>query len=261
MKKLICVVLVLGMILSAMPAMADMSLYDLWYDFTFDEPGSGGKKSVNKMDSGRLVEGYRVGEITDWMMDYEISPNSGNLRDMIVAWNRSTEVFEQPFFDALEYYIDDVSVELFASEFYSFSRNGEYSGEAELYLLDIGVNLPSGYEEYSVLVCLQLGVETLDAAEYYVLSGDLDALGVTQPFATWNYLGDMFVYFCDEWVSLREEPSTKAARITKVPKYEVVNNCFHSNDAFVRCEYNGMEGFILWEYLSPMEYMDYALSH
>ena len=44
MKKLICVVLVLGMILSAMPAMADMSLYDVWYEMTRSAPEHSSKK-------------------------------------------------------------------------------------------------------------------------------------------------------------------------------------------------------------------------
>lgn len=254
MKKLLCMILALSFLLTMGSALADMSLYDMWHDYTYDTPGYGGKRSVNKTDSGRRVEGYRVGEITDWMMDCEISPNGGDLRDMIVAWNRGTEGVDQPFFDALEYYINNVDVEIFASEFYTFKQGGSYAGEAELYMLDIGVNLPAGREEYTVLVCLQLGVETLEAAEYYVLSGDLGALGVTMPFATWNYLGDMYVDFCDEWVSLRETPSTKAERITKVYKYENVYDCFIADNGFVRCVYQGMEGYILWDYLSSSYY-------
>ena len=260
MKKLLSCILVLVFVFSAGSALAGMSLYDMWHDYTFDEPGYGGKRS-SADGSDRRVEGHRVGEITDWMMDYSSLRYGGDLRDMLIAWTESTEVIELPFFEALVRRIGDVDIELVRSEFYNFRSDGESSGEAELYMMEIGVDLPSGREKYTVLVCLQLGNYTAEAAEYVVVSGDLDALGVEEPIASLNYLGDMFVYFCDEWVSLRETPSTKADRITKVPKYDVVENCFHSDGAFVRCEYNGREGFILWEYLSPMEYMDYALSH
>lgn len=59
----------------------------------------------------------------------------------------------------------------------------------------------------------------------------------------------MFVVDCEEWVSLRAEPSTTAARLAKVPLGAAVFDCISSADGFTYCSYNGMYGFILTEYL------------
>lgn len=63
----------------------------------------------------------------------------------------------------------------------------------------------------------------------------------------------MVVVNCDEWVSLREAPSTSASRITTVPLGAVVYNCTPSSGDFVQCEYSGMIGYILSDYLQLMD--------
>lgn len=60
----------------------------------------------------------------------------------------------------------------------------------------------------------------------------------------------MIIVNCEEWVSLREEPSIAAARIVKVPLGAMVYNCEPDVNGFVYCEYDGMYGFILEEYLA-----------
>ena len=64
---------------------------------------------------------------------------------------------------------------------------------------------------------------------------------------------EMMVVNCDEWVSLRETPSTSATRLRKVPLGSIVEDCEWMDNGFVRCTYQGATGYILEKYLEPME--------
>lgn len=63
-----------------------------------------------------------------------------------------------------------------------------------------------------------------------------------------NYLGRKTVINCNEFVTLRSQPSTSASEVTRVAKYETVD-CYYYNDTFTYCHYNGMSGYILSRYL------------
>lgn len=63
----------------------------------------------------------------------------------------------------------------------------------------------------------------------------------------------MVVVNCDEWVSLREAPSKSAPRLMKVPLYETVEDCEDAENGFLRCTYQGTTGYILADYLEPVE--------
>lgn len=63
----------------------------------------------------------------------------------------------------------------------------------------------------------------------------------------------MQVINCDEWVSLREQPDAKSDRLYKVPLNAMVSNCYSYDDRFVCCEYQGIRGYILEEYLKVIE--------
>lgn len=69
--------------------------------------------------------------------------------------------------------------------------------------------------------------------------------------ADMDYLGDMEVVNCKEWVSLRELPSTSAKRLTKVYLGAVVNNCQQFGDEWIYAECDGEGGYILAKYLQP----------
>lgn len=69
--------------------------------------------------------------------------------------------------------------------------------------------------------------------------------------ADMDYLGDMEVVNCEEWVSLREKPSTSSKRVMKVYLGAVVNNCQQFGDDWIYAEYDGKGGYILAEYLQP----------
>ena len=64
----------------------------------------------------------------------------------------------------------------------------------------------------------------------------------------------MVVVNCEEWVSLRDGPSTSAARLARVPLGEVVFECSRVEGGFIYCTYQGQRGYILAKYLEPAEY-------
>lgn len=68
-----------------------------------------------------------------------------------------------------------------------------------------------------------------------------------------TYLGTMMVDNCEEWVSLREEPSKSAKRLEKVPLFAIVTDAEWAPEygEFTWCNYDGQLGYILSEYLVP----------
>lgn len=63
-------------------------------------------------------------------------------------------------------------------------------------------------------------------------------------------LGDMVVVNCEEWVSLRTAPSTKADRLIKVPLGALVSDCAWAENGFIHGSYGGYSGYIKAEYLT-----------
>lgn len=66
----------------------------------------------------------------------------------------------------------------------------------------------------------------------------------------------MMVDFCEEWVSLRDAPSTAGKRLAQVPLYALVTDAETSPawGDFTYCRYDGQYGYILSKYL--VEYVD-----
>ena len=75
-------------------------------------------------------------------------------------------------------------------------------------------------------------------------------------FAKGAYLGTMTVVNCKNWITLREEPSTSADTVTRIPYGENVE-AYAYNDRFAECYYFGLHGYVLTEYLSGDFYRDY----
>ncbi len=65
---------------------------------------------------------------------------------------------------------------------------------------------------------------------------------------------NMRIVECEQWVSLRKEPSSWSERIMKVPLGAVVEDCVRVSDAFYRVHYGGRVGYILSQYLSALPY-------
>jgi len=62
--------------------------------------------------------------------------------------------------------------------------------------------------------------------------------------------GDLcFVDHCREYISLRAEPSTKSARLAKIPLGETVNVVASVDGSFTHVRWNGQYGFVLSRYL------------
>ncbi|MBQ8202021.1 MAG: SH3 domain-containing protein [Clostridia bacterium] len=68
-----------------------------------------------------------------------------------------------------------------------------------------------------------------------------------------EYIGRMEVVNCNEWVSLRQRPSTSAKRLVKVSLGAIVDNCQRIDDEWIYVEYDGYSGYILAKYLEPSE--------
>ena len=68
-----------------------------------------------------------------------------------------------------------------------------------------------------------------------------------------DYIGDMEVINCSEWVSLRETPTTSSKRLVKVSLGSIVSNCEQFDDEWIYAEFDGYSGYILADYLLPAE--------
>ena len=78
-------------------------------------------------------------------------------------------------------------------------------------------------------------------------------LAVSVPAVADDYIGNMEVINCNEWVSLREWPDTSAKRLLKVSLGAIVSNCRQVDDEWIYAEYDGYSGYILAEYLQPSD--------
>lgn len=62
------------------------------------------------------------------------------------------------------------------------------------------------------------------------------------------------VAYCEEWISLRAQPSTESQRLATVPLGAVILITDRYDDGyFVSAEYNGQRGYVLKEYLIDAE--------
>lgn len=77
----------------------------------------------------------------------------------------------------------------------------------------------------------------------YILSTYLSSSSSKQ-----DYLGKKYIVNCNEFVTLRQYADTQAPTVTKVAKGQQVD-AYYYNGTFCRCYYNGLEGFILSQYL------------
>ena len=71
-----------------------------------------------------------------------------------------------------------------------------------------------------------------------------------------TYLGTMTVVNCENWVTLRQSPSTSAETVIRVPYGENVD-AYYYNSRFTECYYKGLHGYILSSYLKAGLYRDY----
>lgn len=67
------------------------------------------------------------------------------------------------------------------------------------------------------------------------------------------YYGNMEVVNCNEWVSLRETPGTRAKQLAKVPLGAAVTDCRQHDENWICAVYEGQEGYIQAKYLQQCE--------
>lgn len=71
----------------------------------------------------------------------------------------------------------------------------------------------------------------------------------------WDQGERMMVVNCDEWVSLRARPDAGSERLAQVPLYDALYNCRAAENGFTLCETaDGVEGYVLSEYLAPVAF-------
>ena len=93
-----------------------------------------------------------------------------------------------------------------------------------------------------------------NGAHGYILSTYLsNGSNGTQSSSSSSYLGKKYIVNCNEFVTLRQSPSTSASTVTKVAKGQQVD-AYYYNGTFCRCFYNGLEGYILAQYLGDEPY-------
>ena len=78
-------------------------------------------------------------------------------------------------------------------------------------------------------------------------------LAVLPAQAVFEDIGNMEVVNCNEWVSLRDRPSTSAKRLVKVSLGAIVHNCQRVSEDWCYVEYDGYAGYILSKYLEPSD--------
>ncbi len=234
----------------------------------FGETGSG--RPLVDIQAATTKDGVAIGE-TLYAWKNTRYPNS-NYSDVLKS------IANDHFGGELDgIYINDLSGEIRESELYGWGTNGRDAETCdELYLLRL--SQPNGGSYWmDVLVALrwwQYGYEFSDCMVYanaprvtafdielenemknnnsyyddeyyddeYYEDGDYCDFGI--------YMGEMYVVNCESWISLREEMSTSSRRLAKVPYGAKVSNIYYWTDEFAFCTYNGMDGFVLTEYLS-----------
>lgn len=77
------------------------------------------------------------------------------------------------------------------------------------------------------------------------------SFGTTALAYAGDYIGDMEVVNCDDYVSMREYPDTDSERILKISLGSVVEDCYVYDDDFIHGEFDMQYGYILSEYLEP----------
>lgn len=60
----------------------------------------------------------------------------------------------------------------------------------------------------------------------------------------------MKVTGCEEWVSLRKEPSPYATRVKRIALGELVTDCAYANSDYTACVYDGVRGYVMTKYLT-----------
>ena len=71
----------------------------------------------------------------------------------------------------------------------------------------------------------------------------------------------MRVVRCESWVSLREKPAQNSERLKQVPLGAVVYHCVKDVKGFAYCQYEGTYGYILFEYLEPIDFQQFEFDN
>ena len=110
-------------------------------------------------------------------------------------------------------------------------------------------SMNSGQQQYA-LDYLGAANQRAEQASNVSYSYDYDDDAYYNYDNVWDgYLWTLRVVNCNEWVSLREQPSVNSRRLAKVPLWAYINSTGLQYKNFTDAYYNGQWGWILTDYL------------
>lgn len=226
------------------------SLYSKYYDIYEDEYQA--RISENDQSLGRRknyatsLDGIEIGVLGNCYLDQI------ETRQYLESLAKVSEIDL-----AYPYYItgllfEDSYVRLVRSELYAWGESyGDFASTEEFYFFQI-CN-PMGNKHITYDVIFDLG--EIAEGGYWV---DVKILAVRPENLNGyddeihEYVENMKVVNCNEWVSFRFDPDMTSEKIKEVPLGTIVSHCYRENEDFIRCDYDGLSGYILAKYLTKV---------
>ena len=210
--------------------------WDIIYDFVDDLDSYGVRNSSSEY--GRYIN---LSDLDGFLADY--------YGGRALTWNLPKDVYNSDYIGFLYADEDTVEIQFADGDPWVFGENPQFRENADYCL----VSMPCYYGD--------------NGGADHVYTYDLDALfeknpssrfGVTLRYAETSYsnasamaASSYYIMNCDEWVTLRSAASTKASSILHIPLYSKVSYLGDAGNEFARVSYNGYEGYVLKQYVSP----------
>ena len=103
-------------------------------------------------------------------------------------------------------------------------------------------NCWSGYGDYYYV--------ELDGISGYIHEDYLEVYDGPEEIYGGEFYEEMQIVGCPGWTPLREMADVNAKELAKIPNGAVVTHCVYYADDFTYVEYNGLEGYVLTEYIT-----------
>lgn len=263
MKKLICSLLALLVVLSTSAALGE-NLLQMWEElggypssfyYYYEEPDV---YDIVDNSTPYSIDGHAIGEMAQAYLNLNEDYSNFDCEDLICSLTFYAKEFFafMPLLTRLESRISSVDAQLLNSELYKWIREEDgFESWEEYYLIQAKIDLAEGHMEYHFLVQISTDTYGEGGTNYYLLAinGADPAEVDSSEYET--YEPYMQVVNCDEWVSLRFSPDNQSERLAKVPLGAVVEDVYSFDcNSFFYCSYNGHSGYILRDYLQPYKY-------
>lgn len=268
MKRMIrvCIAAVLALCMVGTMAYAQTHLYDKWNRYMEEDLwGVSYGTELRSLDDEPVFEpiefntyntddGVELGRLA---MDFGDGNRSAADWIYVVAENYPDHCGE----DSVLQYLAEQDIDEDGAAFLDSQLNAwKYAGtDTELLeeVYSLRVSIDGGAGVYEIMVYMSYEEDYMDWVESILVSHTGSGADHCTNEEAYQSGLPLKVVNCEEWVSLREEPSTSAARLAKVPLGAVINDWEEATDDFALCFYWEGEslntGYILWDYL---DYVD-----